>query len=43
MPIRMPALRERIEDIPDLARFLVEKVSRMQGRELSITDSACAS
>ncbi|HSO83419.1 nif-specific transcriptional activator NifA [Thiocapsa sp.] len=40
MPIRMPALRERIEDIPDLARFLVEKVSRMQGRELSITDSA---
>jgi Nif-specific regulatory protein len=40
MPIRMPALRERLEDIPDLARFLVEKVSRMQGRELSITDSA---
>jgi Nif-specific regulatory protein len=40
MPIRMPALRERIEDIPDLARFLVDKVSRMQGRELSITDSA---
>ena len=40
MPIRMPALRERIEDVPDLARFLVAKVSRMQGRELSITDSA---
>jgi len=40
MPIRMPALRERIEDIPDLARFLVTKVARMQGRELSITDSA---
>jgi Nif-specific regulatory protein len=40
MPIRMPALRERIEDVPDLARFLVTKVSRMQGRELAITDSA---
>ncbi len=40
MPIRMPALRERIEDIPDLARFLVDKVARRQGRELSITDSA---
>ena len=34
MPIRMPALRERIEDVPDLARFLVTKVARMQGREL---------
>ena len=40
MPIRMPALRERIEDVPDLARFLVEKVAKQQGRELSITDSA---
>ncbi|HYN76447.1 MAG TPA: helix-turn-helix domain-containing protein, partial [Lamprocystis sp. (in: g-proteobacteria)] len=40
MPIRMPALRERIEDVPDLARFLVTKVARMQGRELQITDSA---
>ena len=40
MPIRMPALRERIEDLPDLARFLVAKVARQQGRELSITDSA---
>ncbi|MBK1721784.1 nif-specific transcriptional activator NifA [Thiocystis violacea] len=40
MPIRTPALRERMEDIPDLARFLVGKVSRMQGRDLEITDSA---
>jgi len=40
MPIRMPALRERMEDVPDLAHFLVGKVARMQGRELSITDSA---
>ncbi|WP_295581120.1 nif-specific transcriptional activator NifA [uncultured Lamprocystis sp.] len=40
MPIRMPALRERIEDVPDLARFLVTKVARLQGRNLQITDSA---
>ncbi len=40
MPIRMPALRERIEDVPELARFLVNKVARLQGRELTITDSA---
>ena len=40
MPIRMPALRERIEDVPDLARFLVTKVARMQGRDLQVTDSA---
>jgi len=40
MPIVMPALRERIEDVPDLARFLVEKLAKTQGRELTITDSA---
>jgi Nif-specific regulatory protein len=40
MPIQMPALRERIEDVPDLARFLVEKIGKSQGRELSITDGA---
>jgi Nif-specific regulatory protein len=40
MPIRMPALRERIEDIPDLARFLVEKIAGHQGRPLNIMDSA---
>ncbi len=40
MPIFMPALRERPEDIPDLARFLVDKIARQQGRMLAITDSA---
>jgi Nif-specific regulatory protein len=40
MPIRMPSLRERIEDLPDLARFLVTKVGGRQGRVLRITDSA---
>jgi Nif-specific regulatory protein len=40
MPIYMPALRERMEDVPDLARFLVGKVAKAQGRELTVTDSA---
>jgi Nif-specific regulatory protein len=40
MPIRMPSLSERIEDVPDLARFLVIKIGKVQGRELRITDSA---
>jgi Nif-specific regulatory protein len=38
MPIFMPPLRERQEDIPDLARFLVEKIGKQQGRMLVITD-----
>ncbi len=40
MPIFMPALRERCEDIPQLANFLVGKVAKQQGRELTVTDSA---
>ena len=40
MPILMPALRDRLEDLPELARFLVEKVARLQKRELQVTDSA---
>ncbi|WP_295884890.1 nif-specific transcriptional activator NifA [uncultured Thiohalocapsa sp.] len=40
MPILMPALRERVEDIPELAKFLVAKLAKRQGRELTITDSA---
>ena len=40
MPIYMPALSERSEDIPELSAFLVNKLSRQQGRELSLTDSA---
>ena len=40
MPINMPSLRERVEDIPDLASFLVEKISLNQGRPLTIMDSA---
>ncbi len=40
MPLTLPALRERMEDIPDIARFLVEKISGQQGRTLSLTDAA---
>jgi Nif-specific regulatory protein len=40
MPIHTPPLRERKEDIPDLARFLVNKIARSQGRELVLEDTA---
>jgi len=40
MPIFMPSLRQRPEDIPDLARFLVDKIGKRQNRSLSLTDSA---
>ena len=40
MPIYMPALRDRLEDIPSLAHYLVEKLAREQGRHLELTDSA---
>lgn len=40
MPIFMPALRERPEDIPDLARFLVERLGKQQGRVLTLTEGA---
>ncbi|MBL8260216.1 MAG: nif-specific transcriptional activator NifA [Candidatus Competibacteraceae bacterium] len=40
MPIFMPALRERPEDIPDLARFLVGRIGKQQGRTLAISDGA---
>jgi Nif-specific regulatory protein len=43
MPIIMPPLRERIEDVPDLARFLVNKISQKQGRPLELSDSAVRS
>ncbi len=40
MPIRVPSLRDRTEDIPDLTRFLAGKIGRRQGRELTVTDGA---
>ncbi len=41
MPINMPPLRERIEDIPELAVFLLNRISKQQGgRPLEIKESA---
>jgi len=40
MPIYLPPLQERLEDIPDLARFLVHKIGKEQGRSVQIKDSA---
>ena len=40
MAIRIPPLRERAADIPELAEFLLGKISRQQGRPLTVTDSA---
>jgi Nif-specific regulatory protein len=41
MPIYMPALRERSEDIPQLAEFLLDRISKQQGnRPLDIKESA---
>ncbi|HEX8545080.1 MAG TPA: nif-specific transcriptional activator NifA [Pseudomonas sp.] len=40
MAIRVPPLRERIADLPDLAEFLLSKIARQQGRKLTLTDSA---
>lgn len=40
MPLNMPPLRDRRDDIPELARFLLDKIGRNQGRTLSITSSA---
>lgn len=40
MPIQLPALRERLEDVPELAKFLVQKLSEKQGRQIQISDGA---
>ena len=40
MPLNMPPLRERKEDIPELAKFLLSKIGAAQARTLNITDSA---
>jgi Nif-specific regulatory protein len=41
MPINMPSLRERTEDIPQLAEFLLDRISKQQGdRPLEIKESA---
>ncbi|MGB0682322.1 MAG: nif-specific transcriptional activator NifA [Magnetovibrionaceae bacterium] len=43
MPVNLPALRERVEDIPELANFLLAKLAARQGRVLTISDPAIRS
>ncbi len=40
MPLALPPLRERQEDIAELAHFLVRKIGQHQGRALRISDGA---
>jgi len=40
MPIVLPSLRERSEDIPDLARHLIGRIGEQQARHLTLQDAA---
>lgn len=40
MPLALPALRERMEDVPEIARHLASRIAAAQGRELTLTDGA---
>lgn len=40
MPLFLPPLRERIEDIPEIARHLLGKIGQAQRRRLSLSDLA---
>jgi len=42
LTIRLPSLRERTEDIPDLAAFLLERIPGPGGRRLRLTEDALA-
>lgn len=43
IPITLPPLRERIEDIPELSKFLIKKLAKKQNRKLNITENAIRS
>ncbi len=40
MPIVLPALRDRLEDVSDLANFMVGRIGKAQGRRLTLTEGA---
>lgn len=40
MTLKIPPLRERVEDVPELSEFLLSKVAERQGRDLRLTNSA---
>ncbi|QSX34195.1 nif-specific transcriptional activator NifA [Shewanella avicenniae] len=40
MPMYLPPLRERTEDLPELAEHMIKRLGQAQSRELSLTDSA---
>jgi Nif-specific regulatory protein len=40
MPLFLPPLRARMEDIPEIARFLIKKIGTQQARPLNLTEEA---
>jgi Nif-specific regulatory protein len=40
MPIYMPPLRSRIEDLPEIAHYLARRIAQRQARTLEVTDCA---